>query len=78
MIHAKEAYYNSLNNDATGKQLVELDRCIREAANQGLYSCIYPGSLTANAELELEEHDFRFCQRFSNGVWFTTIEWGDE
>ena len=78
MINVSEARYNSLNHDATGRQLCELDTCISEAANNGLYACVYPGGLTDNAALELEEKGFRFREKFSGGRIYTLIEWGDE
>ena len=75
MIRAGEAYNISLLHDCTGKQLEEIEECIRRAAMNGLYQCIYPGLLTEGAQAELSLNEFETNAMFDNGLWYTVISW---
>ena len=75
MIRAGEAYKISFLHDCTEKQLEEIEECIRRAARNGLYQCIYPGLLTERAQAEVGLNEFETNAMFDNGLWYTTISW---
>ena len=76
MISAAEAFKISLENDCTEKQLEQVEECVKKAANNGVYSFVYPGELTDIATNALEDLDYTVRSEFQNGRWYTQIEWG--
>lgn len=75
MISAAEAYKTSVLNNSEDRQIEEVDTCIRNAAMNGVYSCVYPGLVTELVKKQLKDNDYDFQIKFSGGTWFTLISW---
>ncbi len=75
MIKAAEAFKLSKDNDFSTKQLEEIEECIRVAARNGMYSCVYGGELTPDASEALIKADYRIEDQMVGGKYYTSISW---
>lgn len=76
MISAAEAYEIAVKNDLTERQIGEVEECIRKAASNGCFSCIYPGRLTTKAQSIVLTAEYGINTKIENGKYYTEIDWG--